>query len=308
MPTAEERAERRKKNQEERAAAKKKRQEGREDREGFGEADVQALSSIAGGIGGIFGGIMALQDYNQNIGDAQSYLTQTQDELNRLKESQPSLDTPSAYYEAVKGAYDQRLMQQRTEDINRALATTSQAAAQYGARGLGATLAATAQAQRQQRQVALDQQQLQTAALQNLGAAQQAATQMREARSQADISRAREDEMLAQQNIGALEQQKIQAIAGIAGGVAGAAGGGVGMFLEKGGEIEKTPGEFSHKTNPIHVIDDDGEKIAEMTGGEYIIAPKDANKMKEMSEGKPTPQRANRLFKFVRSLVRRFEK
>ena len=304
MPTEEEKAARRKQRQEERAANKENRRDGG----GFSEADAQALSSIAGGVGGIFGGIMALQDYKQNIGDAQSYLTQTQDELNRLKESQPSLDTPSAYYEAVKGAYDQRLMQQRTEDINRALATTSQAAAQYGARGLGATLAATAQAQRQQRQVALDQQQLQTGALQNLGAAQQATTQMREARSQADISRAREDEMLAQQNVGALEQQRIQAIAGIAGGVAGAVGGGVGMLLEKGGEIEKTPGEFSHKTNPIHVIDDDGEKIAEMTGGEYIIAPKDANKMKEMSEGKPTPQRANRLFKFVRSLVRRFEK
>ena len=287
---------------------KARRAERQDNRDGFSEADAQALSSIAGGVGGIFGGIMALQDYGENIGDAQSYLTQTQDELNRLKESQPSLDTPSAYYEAVKGAYDQRLMQQRTEDINRALATTSQAAAQYGARGLGATLAATAQAQRQQRQVALDQQQLQTGALQNLAAAQQATTQMREARSQADISRAREDEMLAQQNVGALEQQRIQAIAGIAGGVAGAAGGGVGLLLEKGGEIEKTPGEFSHKTNPIHVIDDDGEKIAEMTGGEYIIAPKDANKMKEMSEGKPTPQRANRLFKFVRSLVRRFEK
>lgn len=303
--SAEERAARRKQRQEERAANKENRQA---NRDGFGTSDAQGLSSIAGGVGGIFGGIMALQDYNQNIGDAQSYLTQTQDELNRLKESQPSLDTPSAYYEAVKGAYDQRLMQQRTEDINRALATTSQAAAQYGARGLGATLAATAQAQRQQRQVALDQQQLQTGALQNLAAAQQATTQMREARSQADISRAREDEMLAQQNVGALEQQRIQAIAGIAGGVAGAVGGGVGMLLEKGGEIEKTPGEFSHKTNPIHVIDDDGEKIAEMTGGEYIIAPKDANKMKEMSEGKPTPQRANRLFKFVRSLVRRFEK
>lgn len=298
MPTEEE------KKKEEEGANKESRRDGG----GFSEADAQALSSIAGGVGGIFGGIMALKDYNQNIGDAQSYLTQTQNELNRLKESQPSLDTPSAYYEAVKGAYDQRLMQQRTEDINRALATTSQAAAQYGARGLGATLAATAQAQRQQRQVALDQQQLQTSALQNLGAAQQATTQLREARSQADISRAREDEMLAQQNIGALEQQRIEAIAGIAGGAAGVIGGTTGLILEKGGEIEKTPGEFSHKTNPIHVIDDDGEKIAEMTGGEYIIAPKDANKMKEMSEGKPTPQRANRLFKFVRSLVRRFEK
>lgn len=66
---------------------------------------------------------------------------------------------------------------------------------------------------------------------------------------------------------------------------------------ESGGKAMKTPGEFSHKTNPIDVIKD-GKKIAEMTGGEYIFNPKQSEKLRNLSgEGNSA------LHKFVRDLL-----
>lgn len=40
--------------------------------------------------------------------------------------------------------------------------------------------------------------------------------------------------------------------------------------------------EFSHKRNPIHMIDKDGEKVGEMTGGEYILNPEHSGDIKEL--------------------------
>ena len=77
-----------------------------------------------------------------------------------------------------------------------------------------------------------------------------------------------------------------------------------GSFLEeeerpegKNGMVVKTPGSFSHKTNPIDVMKD-GKKIAEMTGGEYIFNPKQSQKLRNLSgQGEST------LHKFVRELL-----
>lgn len=67
--------------------------------------------------------------------------------------------------------------------------------------------------------------------------------------------------------------------------------------LSKGGKAMKTPGDFSHKTNPIDVIKD-GRKIAEMTGGEYIFNPRQSQKLRNLSgQGEST------LHKFVRELL-----
>ena len=64
-----------------------------------------------------------------------------------------------------------------------------------------------------------------------------------------------------------------------------------------GGKVLKTPGDFSHKTNPIDVMKD-GKKIAEMTGGEYIFNPKQSQKLRNLSgQGEST------LHKFVRELL-----
>lgn len=47
-------------------------------------------------------------------------------------------------------------------------------------------------------------------------------------------------------------------------------------FISKnGGKVKKTPGEFSHRSNPIDVMQD-GAKIGELTGGEYVLNPEQA--------------------------------
>ena len=67
--------------------------------------------------------------------------------------------------------------------------------------------------------------------------------------------------------------------------------------MAQGGKAVKTPGAFSHKTNPIDVMKD-GKKIAEMTGGEYIFNPKQSDQMRNLSK-----QGNSALHKFVRDLL-----
>ena len=52
----------------------------------------------------------------------------------------------------------------------------------------------------------------------------------------------------------------------------------------KGGKAKKTPGSFSHKTNPLHIIADSGSKVGEMTGGEYIFNPSQASSLRKHSK------------------------
>ncbi len=74
--------------------------------------------------------------------------------------------------------------------------------------------------------------------------------------------------------------------------------------LEDGGymgeEGFKTKGEFDHKTNKKAVIDEEnGEKEAELTGGEVVFNPEQTNKMEEIiAKGD-----GNKLLKFMRDLL-----
>lgn len=53
--------------------------------------------------------------------------------------------------------------------------------------------------------------------------------------------------------------------------------------FKKGGKVKKTPGEFSHATNPINVMQD-GAKIGELTGGEYVLNPQQAAAIARQSD------------------------
>jgi len=70
-----------------------------------------------------------------------------------------------------------------------------------------------------------------------------------------------------------------------------------GMKTMKKGGVQKTPGKFSHKENPINIMKD-GAKIGEMTGGEYIFNPKQAKQMQKFAKSGSSD-----LHKFVRSLL-----
>ncbi len=66
--------------------------------------------------------------------------------------------------------------------------------------------------------------------------------------------------------------------------------------MEEGG-VQKTPGEFSHDDNPIDIVQE-GAKIGEMTGGEYIFNPDQAEEMRKLSKEGDTE-----LHEFVRNLL-----
>jgi hypothetical protein len=65
----------------------------------------------------------------------------------------------------------------------------------------------------------------------------------------------------------------------------------------KDGGVKKTPGAFSHSSNPIDIMKD-GAKIGEMTGGEYIFNPKQAKQMQKFAKSGSSD-----LHKFVRTLL-----
>ena len=294
---------------------------------GITQGQASAIASGAAGVGSLVGGIVGMANQAQLEREATASLNQALDELSEARASQPTLATPSAYYEGVKGAYDQRLLQMRMDDINRSLATTTQAATQFGARGLGALAGATAQAQRAQREEALTQQQLQSEALMQLGAAQERTTALREARSQQDLQFAYDAKALAEAQVAQANQQRITNIANIAGGIAGVAGGAIGALSgtdfaknlfnkEKGGKIGYrmggktkeapfvTEGEFDHGTNKKAVIDEEsGVKEAELTGGEYVFNPEQSETLFKLAKQGDTP-----LHKYLLKLLLRFER
>ena len=246
------------------------------------------VGQIVGGVMNITQGISALKDVNINA---------AQSAVDAAYATRPGLGTPSEFYQMQKEAYDQRLVAMRLEDINRGLATNVAAAQQFGARGLGSTLAATAQAQRAQQQEVLQQQRLQTSALGALASAREREIQRREQRATFDIGIAF-DQLKAEQ---AREQFARQQIAqGIVGTAAGLARTAVTFGAEQGAKV--TPGEFSHDTNPIDIIQE-GTKIGEMTGGEYIFNPQQAGKMAREANKGNSP-----LHKFVRKTLNKFHK
>lgn len=72
-------------------------------------------------------------------------------------------------------------------------------------------------------------------------------------------------------------------------------------FNANGGRIQKTPGSFNHKTNPIDIVAK-GSKIGEMTGGEYILNPAQAARMQSLASS----QKKEALQRYVKTLFTKF--
>jgi hypothetical protein len=118
----------------------------------------------------------------------------------------------------------------------------------------------------------------------------------------------------AQQNLEALKQQKRQTFANMANNASDLAMTAIGMpplpkmgnndastlnplsimgsnlsKYAKGGMLPyakggMTPGEFSHERNPIHMMDDMGNKVGEATGGEMILNPDQSDAIEDAFE------------------------
>lgn len=70
---------------------------------------------------------------------------------------------------------------------------------------------------------------------------------------------------------------------------------------ESGGRVPKTPGDFSHSSNPIDIVRK-GKKIGEMTGGEYVLNPAQAAKMQSLASSK----KKEALQRYVTGLFNKF--
>lgn len=64
-----------------------------------------------------------------------------------------------------------------------------------------------------------------------------------------------------------------------------------GVFAQGG---QMTPGEFNHETNPIHMVDDNGNKVGEATGGEYILNPEQSDTIEDAYERIEDKRKANK--------------
>ena len=71
---------------------------------------------------------------------------------------------------------------------------------------------------------------------------------------------------------------------------------------KKNGGAIKTPGKFSHDTNPLHVLNNQGKKVAEVTGEEVLVF----NPSQVKSLYKESEKGNTNLHKKVRSLLKKF--
>lgn len=286
----------------------------------FTEGQLSSLGSLGSGIGDIAGGIFDISSGNRLAGMGRDFSRKGREmesladkEISRLRESRPSISTPGTYYRMAKEAYDQRLLTMRNEQIQRSFSTTVEAAGQYGSRGLGAVSGASFDMDERLRQEALIQNQKQSQALGVLGAAEERTIGRKVDRQNRDEDLAYDERKAGEawQQYGMMtEQQGINQkgkgfgslISGVAKTATGAAG-----FFEEGGEIKKTPGDFSHKDNPIYLVDSNGKIIGEATGGEYIINPKQSSDLKELSKDK-SKKGKDKLHMTVRRMVSKFNK
>jgi hypothetical protein len=265
------------------------------------------------------------------------------DEEKRLRATAPTIETPAAFRQAVKDSYDRGLLEQQNKLAQQALGTSVEALGQAGGRALlGGIGGATQRFGQQTQQAALAQAEKQSQALARLAAAEERTGVRKEQRFQTDLRRtqaltdaARKREQagygaLAGGAAGALgilgtaglTQGEDQSFGQSLGKLLGAGAGGGGLSLadlqrllntkEKGG-VMRTKGEFSHDSNPIDLVQN-GEKVGEATGGEYIFNPQQSKKMYALAEeatsasGSAKKKAQSQLAKFVRSTLKRFEK
>jgi hypothetical protein len=227
-------------------------------------------------------------------------------EMDRLRASAPSLDTPGEYFQAYKQAADQSIMERQMESVNKQLAGGAQALGAAGGRALLGGLGAMTQgAQETQMNIADTQSQRQQQALQALAGAQQQTTQLREGRYQQEMGSAAAARDAGLQNVaGGLGAIGSAATMGLAAGMdARKAKAADKDETKKGGGIVKTPGQFSHDKNPIDIVKD-GAKIGEMTGGEYVFNPNQMSKIK----GHVATGDKEALHRYVKGLIKKFEK
>lgn len=124
--------------------------------------------------------------------------------INAIRNAAPSLDTPSQYYDALKKAYDDKLLMMQYEDINRSLQTSVDALSNAGGRAVLGGLNESVRGSARERDYLTEQQNLrQNQALQQLASAKEREIGRKEQRFQTDLAYANQQQQLANQQIAA---------------------------------------------------------------------------------------------------------
>lgn len=255
-----------------------------------------------GTVGAIAQGIMGAGQAAYGVYQA----NKASKEMDRLRATAPSLNTPGEYFQAYKQAADQSIMERQMESINKQLAGGAQALGAAGGRALLGGLGAMTQgAQETQMNIADMQSQRQQQALQALAGAQGQTQAMKEGRYQQEMGAAAAARDAGLQNVaGGLGAIGSAATMGLAEGYDSRVAKAAEKVKEnKNGGVIKTPGQFSHAKNPIDIVKG-GAKIGEMTGGEYIFNPTQMSKIKNhVASGNKEA-----LHRYVKGLIKKFEK
>jgi hypothetical protein len=239
----------------------------------------QGLASIAGGIADLIYANKAIK--------------------RQETEQKQARDRQQAFTSALhSGLYDSRVAQATRDLAQAGLRKSDTTALQEASAGAMRALSADPRAlagsiSSIQRNEAAGRMQMQQADLQRelaskgmLAQAEQAALDenigMRRGLGMQMFNRALDAERMATQNIENLRASKAQAWGDIGAGVINV---GTSAFMPgfNDGGVMKTPGEFSHKKNPIDIMKD-GTKIGEMTGGEYILNPEQSDAIEDAYE------------------------
>jgi len=216
----------------------------------------------------------------------------------------PKMETPEEYFDLYEKAKEGRASQIATEQAQQNLATISDTLATAGgARGLIGGLTGAARKTTQDIYgIQAQQEQSELKALESLAQAQQYAggmnTQLGARQYMSDLQSAQAGYQAGRQMQAGATDAFASTISAFGQNMANQ-GLSDGAFAKTG---MKTPGEFDHDSNPIDLVQN-GEKIGEATGGEYIFNPEQSKKIKELASKEKSP-----LGKYVTSLLTKFDK
>jgi hypothetical protein len=248
------------------------------------------------GVAGIIGGFIDLGSIKKRMGDQEGNLASALG-----KQSKYMRDLESGRYDPVVAQAERDLamagIQKPDTSGIKASTQTALGALSADPRALAANIGSLTMNQARAEQQVQNQATQQSLAAQANIASRMAdvENQKRQSRGQLGFmgyNRALQDEATAQSNIQQLKEDKTGAWANIVGSGLQSAF----PFLGEEGAVVKTPGEFSHSKNPIDMVAKNGEKIGEVTGGEYIINPEQSDqiegsyeKIKNLIESGRTP-------------------
>lgn len=258
-------------------------------------------------VGGIIQGALGLGQ----VGFGIAQRMQANRELRELNKNRPNLGVPAAAMELADEPVAQELIQQQADERRRRTSQAIGAAGKGGTRALLGALQPTLDSERMaQRKDNAAIQQSRKNALGQLAQYQQRITELENQRWSNQVAGARGELGASQENIF---------------GGFGQIGRGVNYLLKKmpddeetettstemgnnpdeaamygeeygamyGKEGMKLKGEFSHSKNPLHIVNDKGEKVGEATGGEVVLNPK---QQKEVAKESPKFRRLLSIF------------